>query len=250
MLSSKRLVCVIPARLASTRFPKKLLIKLLNKPLLERVWEAATSVSFFDQVLFAVDDEELAQVVKGFKGNYVLTPKEIPSGADRVAYVQKMGLEKADVWVNWQADEPFIKEKMIIDLLQGVEDPTIAIWTLKKKITESKEVDNIHIAKVVTDANGCALYFSRSPIPCYRDETPWEEKVYFKHVGLYAYSNEALAKIATLPQVLSEEAEKLEQLRFLHYGLKIKVNMTLETAFGIDLPEHHAQAEEILKTLS
>lgn len=248
MLHSKKIVCVIPARLQASRFPRKLLSKLQDKPLLEWVWDAAKRVDFFDEVLFALDDEELASVVRGFQGRYMLTPKDIPSGTDRLVYVRKNEYTKADIWVNWQGDEPFISKKMIQDLLQDVEEK-VDIWTLKKKITQAEEIENLHIAKVVTDAADCALYFSRSPIPCYRDRVDFEQKNYYKHVGLYACTDKALEKISSLDPTSIEEAEKLEQLRFLHYGLKIKVHTTQEIALGIDLPEHLVIAEEMIKSL-
>ncbi len=250
MLHSKKIVCVIPARLASSRFPEKVLITLQNKPLLQWVWEAAKSVPFFDKVVFAIDAEETASLIDSFQGSYHMTPPSLASGSDRVAYIQAQGLEKGDIWVCWQADEPFIKQRMIEDLLQSIQEADSEeemIWTLKKRIDDFSEVTNPHIAKVVTDKNGCALYISRSPIPHYRDET--DNKEYFKHVGLYAYSAAALKKIPHLQPCIYEEAEKLEQLRFLFNHIPVKMHSTEELAFGIDLPQHQTQAEQIIQGL-
>lgn len=246
MLHSKKVICVIPARLNSSRFPNKILINLLDKPLLQWVWEAACRVRLFDRVVFAIDDEKTAHLIESFNGQFHMTPKDLVSGTDRVGYLQKENLETSDIWVNWQCDEPLIGEKMIEDLLsQG--DEKADVWTLKKKIVCEKDVHNPHIAKVVTDANGYALYFSRSPIPYYRDERNFEKMRVFQHIGLYAYTSDALARIIALPPCDSEEAEKLEQLRYLHFGLKVKVNLTEESAFGIDLKEHQAIAENYLR---
>lgn len=243
----KRVVCVIPARLMSTRFPRKVLCTIKGVPLLKRVWDGAKRVPLFNEVLFAVDAEETAELIEGFGGTWVMTSKECASGSDRLAELLKKGRVEGDIWVNWQADEPLIHEHMIRDLLQSCETEESDLWTLKKRITEERELANPHIAKVVCDKEGFALYFSRSQIPHYRDEPSFLNKIVYKHVGLYAYTREALLKISELPPCDLERAEQLEQLRFLYHRLRIRVHETEHEVFGIDLPEHVQMIEKNFK---
>lgn len=243
MIGGKKVVCVIPARLKSTRFPKKMLCDLRGKPLLQWVWEAASAVSVFDDVVFAVDAEETAELIRGFGGKCLMTSESCPSGSDRLAELLDMGLLDADIWVNWQGDEPFIHERMIMDLIQSCGTEESDLWTLKKRITNPEEATNPHIAKLVCDSNGFAMYFSRNQIPYYRDVSDFSKKELYKHVGLYAYTREALKKILALSPCYIEVAEQLEQLRFLYNGLRIRVHETDYEVFGIDLPEHLAKAE-------
>lgn len=249
MIAKKKIACIIPARLKSTRFPKKMLHMLKNKPLLQWVFEAASSISLFDEVAIAVDAEETAQLVQSFGGKCFMTSESCPSGSDRLAELMQKRLVEADIWVNWQGDEPFICEQMIVDLLQSCDKEDSDIWTLKKKIVHSEEAVNPHIAKVVCDVHGFALYFSRSQIPFYRDIAEFSQKEFYKHVGLYAYTREALNKISTLQPCAIEAAEQLEQLRFLYNNLKIRVHETNYEVFGIDLPEHLARAEAYVDKL-
>ena len=243
MLRSKKIACVIPARLKSSRFPGKMLASLKGKPLLQWVFEAAKSISFFDHVVFAVDSEEIAALIVSFGGKFYMTSESCPSGTDRLIELMQRKVIDADIWVNWQGDEPFITEVMIEDLLQSCHEKASDLWTLKKLIENPSEIQSSHHVKVVTDAHDFALYFSRSPIPFYRDADSGAARKYFKHVGLYAYRREALEKIAKLSPCEIELAEQLEQLRFLYNGLKVRVHETKGEAFGIDLPEHLAQAE-------
>ncbi len=240
-----KIACVIPARLKSTRFPRKMLSFLQNKPLLQWVWEAANRTSAFDTICFAIDSLETAEVIEGFGGKYFMTSEDCASGTERLVELYNKNLIDADIWVNWQGDEPFINEEMIHDLLRTCNEDSSDVWTLKKKITKTEEIHNPQIAKVVCDLDGYALYFSRSTIPHYRDACPDESKIFFKHVGIYAFSKAALQKISNLPSLCYlEDAEKLEQLRFLFYKLRIQVHETRRDVMGIDLPEHLAQAEQ------
>ena len=242
MIGQKKIACIIPARLKSTRFPRKMLATLQGKPLLQWVWEGAKKVSLFDEVVFAIDAQETAHLIESFGGKYFMTAEDCANGTQRLAELLQKGLVDADIWVNWQGDEPFIHEKMIHDLLQSCEEPS-DIWTLKKRIDNVSEVTNPHFAKVVCDRKGFALYFSRSQIPFYRDITDPNQQIFYKHVGLYAFTQEALKKISTLPPCEIEMAEQLEQLRFLYHNLRVKVHETEYEVFGIDLPEHLARAE-------
>jgi len=247
MINQKKVVCVIPARLQSTRFPRKMLCMLGGKPLLQWVWEAASKVALFDAVAFAVDAEETMQLVQSFGGKCFMTSLSCLSGTDRLVELAEKNVLDADIWVNWQGDEPFITEAMIEALLQSCGTEESDLWTLKKKIVKPEEVTSPHFAKVVCDHRGFALYFSRSPIPLYRDRVEVHSQVHFKHVGLYAYTREALRKISTSQPCLIEVAEQLEQLRFLYNNLRIRVHDTEHEVFGIDLPEHLAKAESFLR---
>ncbi len=235
-----KIACIIPARLKSTRFPRKMLSMLKDKPLLEWVWNAARKVPLFDEVLFAIDSHETAQLIQTFGGRSIMTSESCANGTERLIELLEKNLIDADIWVNWQGDEPFINEQMIRDLLQSPNDNS-DLWTLKKKITNPDDATNPQIAKVVCDHEGYALYFSRSQIPYYRDATP--TKTFYKHVGLYAFTPASLRKISQLPLCESEDAEQLEQLRFLHHRLRVRVHETQHEVFGIDLPEHLALAE-------
>lgn len=242
-----RIACVIPARLKSSRFPKKMLAMLAGRPLLQWVWEAALATERFDQVVIAVDDEEIADVVKSFGGTFTMTSPACLSGTERLVELVQTNRIKADIYVNWQGDEPFVEGKIIEDLLQSIDKGDGEIWTLKKRIEDPLQITSTQYAKVVTDIQGYALLFSRSPIPCYRDDKENEEKIYYKHFGIYAFTHNALQKISLLSPCAIEMAEQLEQLRFLHHGLKIKVHETQFEVQGIDLPEHLAMAEQLVK---
>lgn len=240
-----RIACVITARLNSTRFPKKMLAPLLGKPLIQWTWEAATRVSFFDQVVIATDSLEIASVIEKFGGKYLLTSPDCASGTDRLIELHQQRKIGADLWVNWQGDEPLLSQEALSDLLQSWKTDGADIWTLKKKMVNPDEIYSPHICKVVSDAQGFALYFSRAPIPHVRDPgTEFSE--FFKHIGIYAFSDAALSKLAGLEPAPLEIAEKLEQLRFLTHGLRIRVHETHEEPIGVDLPEHLARVQSLL----
>ncbi len=241
-----KIACVIPARLLSTRFPKKVLAPLAGKPVLQHVWEAALQVPLFDSVSIAVDSEETAGVAHSFGGLCHMTSPHWESGTLRIAELVESGAVDADIIVGWQGDEPFIHAAMIEDLLQSPNDLTADVWTLKKRVKNLEDVLSPHITKVVSDAFGNALYFSRSPIPFYRDEKEEGAKVYYKHIGIYAYRKKTLLQAAKWPISPLQAAESLEQLAFLHRGLKVRVHETIHEVCGIDIPDHLAKAEEFL----
>ena len=242
MIGNKKVVCVIPARLAATRFPQKMLSSLLGKPLLQWVWQAAHTNNCFDEIIFAVDAQETAQLISSFGGKFMMTSVSCESGTDRLVELHASGKVQADIWVNWQGDEPFITSSMIQDLLQSCQSDTADMWTLRKKIENEEEINSPHFAKVVCDNVGHARYFSRSAIPFYR-EPVMTEKIYYKHVGIYAFTQQALSKIAQMQPSFLEGAEKLEQLRFLQNNLSIRVHETKQEVIGIDRPEDLARAE-------
>lgn len=246
MIKGKNIVCIIPARLNSTRFPEKLLKNINSKPILQWVWEAANKTTIFNDVVFAIDSEKTANVIKSFDGKYFMTSKFCQSGTDRIIEVMHSGKIKADIWVNWQADEPFIKSEMIYALLKTYDQDDADVWSLKKKILNKNEISSPNFVKVITNSNGYALYFSRSKIPYYRDKNNIQ-KIYYKHIGLYAYTTNALQKISQMHKCYLEDAERLEQLRFLFYGLKIKLNKTDQEVIGIDTPKDLEYAENFAK---
>lgn len=244
MHRGKTVACVIPARLASTRFPQKMLAYLAGKPLLQWVWEAANSVQLFDSVQFAVDAEETLELVQSFGATAYMTSSACRCGTERLIELKQRKLVESDVWVNWQGDEPLIRAPLIQDLLQSCDRSDIDVWTLRKKINDLSEIASPHIAKVVVGAGGRALFFSRHPIPYSFPGDPLP--LHWKHVGVYAFRQESLERIATLSEPAEEHAERLEQLRWLHHGLSVQLHETEQTAFGIDLPHQLAMAEEML----
>jgi 3-deoxy-manno-octulosonate cytidylyltransferase (CMP-KDO synthetase) len=250
MIDKKKIACVMPARLKSTRFPKKMLATLGHKPLLQWVWESACKVSFFDEVVFAIDAEETAQLIHSFGGKYIMTSENCANGTARLIELLERGLIDADIWVNWQGDEPFIHEPMIRDLLQTCDHDDSDVWTLKKKIVKIEEATDPQFAKIICDHRGYALSFSRSQIPYYRDVTDPDHKIFYKHVGLYAFIPESLKKISQLQPCAIEAAEQLEQLRFLYHNLRVRVHETQFEVIGIDLPEHLVLAEAYLQQMT
>ncbi len=236
----KKIACVIPARLKSSRFPRKILSQLHDKPLIQWVWEAAKSIPYFDSVTIAVDAEETADVVKSFGGTSIMTAESCPSGTMRLGELLQRKKIDADILVCWQGDVPFLHEQMIGELLQTAHTDASDVWTLKKKIINPEDVLSPHVCKVVTDQNGYALYFSRYPIPYHRDI---KETIHYKHIGIYAYTRDALSRLIELPTSHLVEAEQLEQLNFLYHGLKVRVHETSHEGFGIDIPEHLEKAQ-------
>jgi 3-deoxy-manno-octulosonate cytidylyltransferase (CMP-KDO synthetase) len=244
MLGAKKVVCIIPARLASTRFPEKMLQSLAGKPMLQWVWDAARSVDIFDECHFAIDDVKTAKLLDGFGASWHMTSVGAACGTDRLVELMERKIVNADIWVNWQGDEPFINATMIHDLLQSAGDSDVDIWTLKKLITCKEQIKSPGYAKVVADRAGNALYFSRSPIPYYRD-IDLESGTFYKHVGIYAFTTKGLGMIPQMQPNSLEEAEKLEQLRFLEHGFKIRLHETLFDVKGIDTPEDLSFAEKL-----
>lgn len=247
MYKGKKITCVIPARLASQRFPEKMLATLAQRPLLAWVWDAAKKVSLFDDVVFAVDDEKIAAVIHRFGGNVLMTSPECASGTDRLVELFISKKITGDVFVNWQGDEPFILPDMISTLLQTIDIPGQEIWTLRTRIHNPADISARNIAKVVCDQKNRALCFSRSPIPCVRDAQDsagaFAQTSYYKHVGLYAFTGNALASIATMHESFLESAEKLEMLRWLDNGISVYVHETQREVFGIDTTSDLEKAE-------
>ncbi len=246
-----KFLAIIPARYASTRFPAKPLALLGNKPIIQRVYERVQSV--FENLCVATDDERIAAAVESFGGKAVMTSTSHKSGTDRCyeAFC-KMGGD-ADVVVNVQGDEPFIAESQLRTVMECFADPQTEIATLVKPFGTDAAVESIenpNSPKVVVDANGYALYFSRSVIPYLRgiDKAQWpQHHNYLKHIGLYAYRADVLKRITSMPMGELETCESLEQLRWLQAGFRIKVGTTDVETIGIDTPEDLQRAEQFLK---
>lgn len=246
-----KVIGVIPARFASQRLPGKPLVDLLGKPLVQRVYEQAKKATLLDRVIVAADDDRIMQAVQAFGGEAVMTSTNIMSGSDRVAAVA----EKIDgeIFVNIQGDEPLIAPEMIdqgIRLL--LEDASVLVGTLAKKIETAEEITNPNVVKVVMERNGYALYFSRSPIPHLRDGGEYrrwiESGIYYKHIGLYIFRKSFLEKYALMKESPLERIEKLEQLRIIENGYRIKVEETVFDSIPVDTKEDVEKVKAILKS--
>lgn len=227
-----RLAIVIPARYASTRLPGKPLADILGKTMVQHVYERALEVPGVDTVVVATDDQRVMDAVRGFGGRCVMTSPEHPSGTDRLAEV--MQTVDADIYINLQGDEPLVRPGDIALLADGMRaDSSVQVGTLCHAI-DAQEARNPNTVKVVLAGNGDALYFSRAAIPFARDDAPAQ---YLKHVGVYAYRREVLAAYSQLPAAMLEQAEKLEQLRLLAAGLRIRAFKVEASGPGVDTPE-------------
>lgn len=234
---------IIPARLGSTRFPEKPLAMLGGKCLITRVWEAVVATELFDEVIVATDSKRILDVVLAAGGKAQMTSSEHPSGSDRVAEVAS-GLE-ADIIVNVQGDEPFITADVLKPLLDSFLDDAVQMASLMTPILDAEQLDDPGIVKVVTDAAGKALYFSRSLIPFDRDGSSGYN--YMRHIGVYAWRRETLLRFVSLGMGKLERVEKLEQLRALENGIAIQMVETDYQGIGIDTPEDLEKAERIIK---
>ena len=243
----------IPARYASTRFPAKPLALLGGKPVIQRVYEQVEGV--LHTVAVATDDVRIADCVRSFGGNVIMTSTGHRSGTDRCYEALTKAGEGYDVVVNIQGDEPFIQRSQLEAVKACFNDGQTQIATLVKPFTPEDgfaALENVNSPKVVVDARMNALYFSRSIIPFRRnaDRADWlRGHTYYKHIGPYAYRAEVLREITSLPQSPLELAESLEQLRWLENGYRIKVGISEVETIGIDTPEDLARAEEFLKSL-
>jgi 3-deoxy-manno-octulosonate cytidylyltransferase (CMP-KDO synthetase) len=254
-----KVVAIIPARSASTRFPGKVIAPILGKPMIQRVWERTKLAMAIDQVVVATDDERVGEVVMGFGGHVLMTSPDHMSGTERVA--EAAGKLEADVIINVQGDEPIINpESLLLVIGPFLQDDVVAMTSLKYPIATYSEFIDPNVVKVVCDDLDNAIYFSRSPIPCYRDGRAglkkWEEQgtrpkelkpVPMKHIGVYAYRSEFLQAVARFHRSELEEAEKLEQLRVLAWGFKIRMITTPHDAVSVDVPEDVAKVERIMK---
>jgi 3-deoxy-manno-octulosonate cytidylyltransferase (CMP-KDO synthetase) len=243
-------VGVIPARYASQRLPGKPLVDLLGKPMVQRVYEQAKKAGLLNRVLVATDDERVADVVRGFGGEVAMTSSDLRSGSDRVAAVASA--TEGDVFVNVQGDEPLMAPEMIDEAVRVVVgDQQAEVGTLVKRIESLSELTNPSIVKVAFSADKDALYFSRSPIPFVRDEpdqAKWlNRQSFFKHIGIYVFRKRFLQEYSGLTESPLERAERLEQLRILEHGFRIKVGITEHDSIPVDTKDDVQRVVSLLK---
>lgn len=240
-----KIIAVIPARYNSTRFPAKLMQDLCGKPVILRTYEATVATQLFDQVIVATDSQEIFNLIIQHDGQAVMSQKEHESGSDRIA--EAVADLSADIVVNVQGDEPFVaKENLakLIDVFKQDVDNQVDVASLMFPIATIDDVNNPNHVKVVVDQNNFALYFSRSPIPYNRDGVAGVE--YFQHIGVYAFRKSALMAFTQWPSATLENIEKLEQLRYLENGKRIRMARVEEPTIGIDTPEDLAKAVALM----
>ena len=236
-----KVAVIIPARYGSSRFPGKVLTPVQSRPLIQWVYEAAARSGLVNRVVVATDDTRIHDAVAGFGGEVMMTSARPRTGSDRCAEVAKKMAE--EIIINLQADELLKGPEMLNELSSiMMEDPAVLMGTLKRELTSANELWNRNVVKVVTDHEDYALYFSRSPIPHIRDRVLSEEeglpaKTFFKHLGIYAYRRDFLLLFSALPTTRLEDLEKLEQLRAIESGFRIKVKETGHESYRIDTPE-------------
>lgn len=239
------ILCVIPSRIGSTRTPRKPLLPIQGKPMIQWVYENASRCKAFTKVVVATDSDEIADVIRAIGGEVVMTDPNLPTGTDRVAAVAEHFPEMSVV-VNLQGDEPFVTPKM----LEALIGPYLAgeypeMTTLASPFNQEQDYHNPGAPKVITDLKGNVLYFSRSPIPYFRQEAKIPVPVYH-HMGLYAFTRDFLLLYRTLPQTPLEITESLEQLRVLEHGYKIRLCLTEQRSLEINTPEEYEQAQSFL----
>lgn len=235
-----KIAAIIPARYASTRFPGKPLADIAGKTMIQRVYEQCKQINELAYVIVATDDERIYQNVIQFGGQACMTSSQHLTGTDRIwEVVEKLNLA-VDVIINVQGDEPFIQPSQIQNIIDCFQDPNAAIATLVKPIQQNEVLFNVNAPKVVLDDAHFALYFSRQAIPFLRNEPTenWlNNHTYYQHIGIYGFRKEVLQKLVKLAPSKLEQAESLEQLRWLAAGYKIKTATTHETTIAIDTPE-------------
>lgn len=239
-----KIIGVIPARLGSTRLPNKVLLPIAGKPMIQHVWEQAKKIRGLDSVLIACDDQRILNAVAEFGGKAILTRADHPNGTSRIA--EAVENIDADVVVNIQGDQPLLDSSAIENLADFLKNnPAVPMATLAIKSINTEEYRNPNVVKVVKDASGKALYFSRSPLPFLRDSNATPE--FWKHIGVYGYRKDFLKKFVSWPAGRLEEIEKLEQLRVLERGYSVQVIETKQDFISVDTAEDLQQAEHLLR---
>ncbi len=242
-------LCVLPARIGSQRIPRKPLQRIAGRSLIEWSWRSATAVPCVDRVVVATDSDEIASTVSAFGGEVCLTAASHASGTDRVAEVLRSEFGRgAGIVVNYQADEPFLSAQAVCEAVEAVREGR-DVATLASSIRNLSEWQSAAVVKVARAADGHALYFSRAPIPHARGESPSFSNatgIWLRHIGLYVYTADALARWVGLPVSPLEKVERLEQLRALEGGIGIDVRVVAEAQAGIDVPEDLERAERLL----
>jgi len=242
-------IAIIPARYAAKRLPGKPLVTLAGKSMIERVWARVSRARKISRVIVATDDERILQAVAAFGGEAVMTRAEHRSGTERVAEVAATAIRGGDdIFVNVQGDEPLIDPEAVDAAVEAVEsDEQVLIATLAIPITRPADIMDPNIVKVVLDFDDNALYFSRAPIPWFRDREAPVHARHLKHLGLYSFRRAALLDFPTLPLGDLERVEQLEQLRWMENGYKIRVAETSHDSISVDVAEDVARVEELLR---
>ncbi|MCI5731687.1 MAG: 3-deoxy-manno-octulosonate cytidylyltransferase [Eubacterium sp.] len=239
-----KIIGVIPARYKSSRFPGKPLVDICGKPMIYWVYRQAMKVKEFNEVYIATDDERIRAACDQYGMKVIMTSDKHNTGSDRVAEVAEK--TDGDLYVNVQGDEPVINPEMIREVISIFqEDETVYFGSLKKEITDSDEIQATSTVKVVTDDKGDAMYFSRSVIPSNLKDGKLARV--FRHVGIYAYKKEFLLKFAAMEQTELELGEGIEPLRAMQKGYKMRLKETTYSSIGVDLPEHVALVEKIIR---
>ncbi len=236
---------MIPARYAATRFPFKLMQPLGNKTVIRHTYDNTLATGLFDEVYVVTDHDSIADEITSHGGKAIKSIKEHESGSDRIA--EAVADMDAHIILNVQGDEPFVNKAVLAQLLAAFEDNNVQVASLMKKFTDLSLVANPNYVKVVVDQNKDSLYFSRSTIPFRRDETI--TPVYYEHIGVYAFRKEMLLQFTKWPAAYTEQLEKLEQLRYLENGVRLRMIETQEVSVKIDVPEDLVQAEKYLASL-
>ena len=240
-----KVIAVIPARYASTRFPAKLMQDLGGKTVITRTYEAAVNTNLFDDVFVVTDSYLIFNEIVSQGGKAIMSLKEHESGSDRIA--EAIANLDVDIVINIQGDEPFIDKDSLAKLIQVYKNDSkseVDLASLMRKITDIQDIENPNNVKVVVDQSGFALYFSRSVIPYPREINVGVR--YMQHIGIYAFRKQALLDFYNLPMKSLEASEKLEQLRYLEFGKRIKMVETNHVGIGIDTPEDLEKARRLL----
>ena len=242
-----RVVAIIPARYHSNRFEGKPLAMIMDKPMIQHVYERAQAVDLLSEVAVATDDERISDCVNGFGGRVVMTSPDHVSGTDRLAEAATLlEINEQDVVVNIQGDQPLFDQEVVEQVARPLlDDPALPMSTLIYKIVREEEIDDPNHVKTVFDRNGMALYFSRASIPFQRNPDEPVAPTYYKHLGFYAYRKGFLHTFVGLPEGEWERFEKLEQLRALEYGYRIKVVLTEHDSIEVDTPKDLERVKDL-----
>jgi 3-deoxy-manno-octulosonate cytidylyltransferase (CMP-KDO synthetase) len=253
MRQAGRVVAIIPARFGAQRLPGKPLVEIAGKPMVQWVYERARSARTIEHTIVATDDRRVVDAVRAFGGEVVMTPERLQSGTDRVAYAARE-LTDTDIVVNVQGDEPLIAPAMIDEAVEVVQkNPDVVMGTLVRTLDRTDDLTNPSVVKAVLDGNGYCLYFSRSPIPFGRDynQDAWiRHHAYYKHIGLYVYRRDFLLEYAGLSPTPLELMEKLEQLRVLEHGFRIKARVTEHDSIPVDTPADLERVRSMMQTVT
>jgi 3-deoxy-manno-octulosonate cytidylyltransferase (CMP-KDO synthetase) len=238
-------IAMIPARYAATRFPYKLMQPLGNKTVIRQTYDNTVSTGLFDEVYVVTDSEIIFSEIQSNGGKAIMSRRAHESGSDRIA--EAIADMDVDIILNVQGDEPFVKKEPLERLLLAFDDKNVEVASLMKKFTDESLIANSNYVKVVVDKNSDSLLFSRSVIPYQREEELAVD--YFEHIGVYAFRKQALLRFTEWPQAKIEQIEKLEQLRYLHNGIRIRMIETNEVSVKIDVPADLENAEIYLQSL-